>query len=180
MVCAHCDNGAVVEIVYSGKAKDPLLAHQLRAPFYLCAFFEFDISAVHTPGQQNGAAHAISCNNTEAFLSQGAVQGVSGGATGSQQSQTVLEVARLDVLVHRLLNSALAPSTIHAYTSARTRYAEFCSVTQLPLLPLTESGLCRFSAWLAGQNVSVRTILILFVSAVLPSNSTHGPRQSFC
>ena len=70
MVCAHCDNGAVVEIVNSGKAKDPLLAHQLRALFYLCAFFEFDISAVHTPGHENGAADAISRNNTEAFLSQ--------------------------------------------------------------------------------------------------------------
>ena len=70
----------------------------------------------------------------------------------------MLEVARLDVLVRRLLNSALAPSTIRAYTSAQTRYADFCSVTQLPLLPLTESGLCRFSAWLAAQSVSARTI----------------------
>ena len=70
MVCAHCNNGAVIEIVNSGKAKDPLLAHQLRALFYLCAFFECNISAVHTPGQQNGAAGAISRNNTEAFLSK--------------------------------------------------------------------------------------------------------------
>ena len=70
----------------------------------------------------------------------------------------MLEVARLDILVRQLLNSALVPSTIHAYTSAQTWYAEFCSVTQLLLLPLTESGLCRFSAWLAAQTVSVRTI----------------------
>ena len=70
MVCTHCDNGAVVEIVNSGKAKDPLLAHQLRALFYLCAFFEFDISAVHTLGRQNGVADAIACNNTEAFPSK--------------------------------------------------------------------------------------------------------------
>lgn len=70
MVCANCDNGAVVEIVNSGKAKDPLLAHQLRTLFYLCAFFEFDISAVHTPGQQNGTADDVSRNNTKAFLSK--------------------------------------------------------------------------------------------------------------
>ena len=29
MVCAHCDNAAVVEIINSGRAKDPLLAHQI-------------------------------------------------------------------------------------------------------------------------------------------------------
>ena len=38
MVCDHCDNAAVVAVINSGRAKDPLLAHQLRALFYVCAF----------------------------------------------------------------------------------------------------------------------------------------------
>ena len=36
MVCAHCDNTAVVEIIHSGRAKNPLLAHQLQGLFYTC------------------------------------------------------------------------------------------------------------------------------------------------
>ena len=67
MVCAHCDNAAVVD---SGRAKDPLLAHQLRTLFYVCAYFDFEITAVHTPGKENGPADAISRNNLHAFFSQ--------------------------------------------------------------------------------------------------------------
>ena len=57
-------------IINSGKAKDLLLSHQLWVLFYLCAFFEFDILAVHTSGQRNRGADAISCNNIEVFHSQ--------------------------------------------------------------------------------------------------------------
>jgi hypothetical protein len=70
MVCTHCDNAAVVEIINSGRAKDPLLAHQLWALFYVGAYFDFDITAVHTPGKENGPADAISRNNIDAFFSQ--------------------------------------------------------------------------------------------------------------
>ena len=67
MVCAHCTNAAVVEIVNNGSAKDPLLAHMLRALFFVCAF---EITAVHTPGWENGPADAISRNNLAAFFAQ--------------------------------------------------------------------------------------------------------------
>ena len=70
----------------------------------------------------------------------------------------MLEIARLDGLVRRLFDSALAPTTVRAYTSAQARYAEFCSATNLPTLPLTQPGLCRYSTWLAAQNISFRTI----------------------
>ena len=70
----------------------------------------------------------------------------------------MLEIARLDGLVRRLFDSALAPTTVRAYTSAQARYAEFYSATNLPTLLLTQSGLCRNSAWLAAQNILLRTI----------------------
>ena len=51
-VCSHCDNTAVVEVINTRKAKDPLLCHQLRALFFASAFFDFKLIAAHTPGQR--------------------------------------------------------------------------------------------------------------------------------
>ena len=39
-VCAHCDNGAVVEVINRGRAKEPLMCHQLRALFFISAFYD--------------------------------------------------------------------------------------------------------------------------------------------
>ena len=69
---AHCHNAAVGENIYNGRAKDPLHAHQLRAFFYVCMF---EITAVNTPGQENGTADAISRNNLDAAFSQAPTAG---------------------------------------------------------------------------------------------------------
>ena len=69
-VCAHCDNTAVVEVINNGKAKDPLLSHQLRALFFASAIFDFELIASHTPGQENGPADALSRNMLPYFFSQ--------------------------------------------------------------------------------------------------------------
>ena len=69
-VCAHCDNSAIVEVITNRKAKDPLLSHQLRAFFFMCAYFDFELIAAHTPGQENSAADALSRNALPSFFSQ--------------------------------------------------------------------------------------------------------------
>ena len=69
-VCAHCDNMAVVEIIMNKKAKEILLCHQLRALFFISAFYDFELTATHTLGQENGAADALSRNAVSSFLSQ--------------------------------------------------------------------------------------------------------------
>jgi hypothetical protein len=77
----------------------------------------------------------------------------------------MLEIARLDSLVRRLFDSALAPATVRVYTSAQARYAELCSATNLPALPLSQTVLCRYSAWLVAQNISVKNDKVISVGA---------------
>ena len=70
MVLVHCDNAAVVEAIFRGKAKDPLLAHQLRALFYIGAYFDVELTTVHTLGRENGPADALSRDDCFSFFAQ--------------------------------------------------------------------------------------------------------------
>ena len=71
MVCCHCDNASVVSVINGKYARDPVLAHMLRALFSVCASFDFDITAVHTPGTLNGGAvDALSRNKLHLFFAQ--------------------------------------------------------------------------------------------------------------
>ena len=69
-VCAHCDNMAAVDVVNKGRAREPLMCHQLRALFYMSAHFNFELVAQHTPGRENGPADALSRNDVHSFFSQ--------------------------------------------------------------------------------------------------------------
>ena len=69
-VCCHCDNEAVVSVINSRYARDPLLAHLLRCLFFISARYQFTVVARHTPGAENGAADAISRNNLSFFFAQ--------------------------------------------------------------------------------------------------------------
>ena len=69
-VRCNCDNEAVVRVINSRYAKDPLLAHMLRSIFFISAKSNFDITAIHTPGRLNIVADAISRNNMSLFHAQ--------------------------------------------------------------------------------------------------------------
>ena len=69
-VCAHCNNAAVVEVIEKGRAKEPLLCHQLRALFFVSAFHDFELSVLHTPGRDNGPADALSRDHLASFRAQ--------------------------------------------------------------------------------------------------------------
>ena len=69
-VCVHCDNQSVVDILNNQSAREPLLCHQLRSLFFVCARFDCDIVARHTPGVANVAADTISRNNLHSFRLQ--------------------------------------------------------------------------------------------------------------
>lgn len=66
----NCDNEAVVQVINSRYARDPLLAHTLRCLFFICARYRFTLVAMHIPGKKNVAADAISRNNLPLFYSQ--------------------------------------------------------------------------------------------------------------
>ena len=67
----HCrsDNTAVVAVINTGTARDPLLMHFLRCLFFYAAHYAFVISASHIPGKHNTGADALSRNNASQFLS---------------------------------------------------------------------------------------------------------------
>ncbi len=68
-VLCRCDNAAVVAVINSGTAKDPLLMHLLRCLFFYAAHYKFTLSARHLPGKEHTGADAISRNNSPLFLS---------------------------------------------------------------------------------------------------------------
>ena len=55
-----CDNVAVVSALTSGKVKDQSLAAISRDTWYLAASHEFELRAVHLPGEENRAADLLS------------------------------------------------------------------------------------------------------------------------
>ena len=58
----HCDNMAVVEVLSSGRARDPTLAliALIRNIWLICAIFHIHIAVVHIPGKNNVLADLLS------------------------------------------------------------------------------------------------------------------------
>ena len=69
-VTFHCDNMGAVAVVNSGYSRVPQIMHLLRCLFFIRAFFQISVWAVHVPGQQNCTADAISRNNLAYLFSQ--------------------------------------------------------------------------------------------------------------
>ena len=56
----YCDNMAVVEVINSSKTKDEFLATCLRELWLVVAQNEFELQAVHLPGEENRVADWLS------------------------------------------------------------------------------------------------------------------------
>ena len=56
----RCDNMAVVEVLNSGKARDPILATCARNIWLLTAIFNIQLTVTHIPGVQNTVADLLS------------------------------------------------------------------------------------------------------------------------
>ncbi len=67
IVC-HCDNMAVVAVVISGYSRETTMMHMLRCLFFLVAFFQIRIRAVHIAGISNRAADALPRNDLPHFF----------------------------------------------------------------------------------------------------------------
>ena len=63
------DNMAVVDVIRTRTARDPLLIHLVRCLVFYAAFYNFDCTAEHLPGEHNLAADALSRNNLALFSS---------------------------------------------------------------------------------------------------------------
>ena len=69
-VTFHCDNMGAVAVINSGYSRIPQIMHLLRCLFFIRAYFQISVRAVHIPGQRNCIADAISRNNLDYFFSQ--------------------------------------------------------------------------------------------------------------
>ena len=68
-VCFRSDNMAVVSVLTTRTARDPLLMHLLRCLVFYAATYRFSFKSEHIPGVDNTAADAISRNNLSLFTS---------------------------------------------------------------------------------------------------------------
>ena len=66
-VCILCDNAAVVAIVRTGTAKDPLVMHLLRCLFFFTARYQLTLLPKHLPGRENVAADHLSRDALSSF-----------------------------------------------------------------------------------------------------------------
>ena len=59
-VLVKCDNNAVVQVLNSGKTRDPFLASCARNIWYVAAKHDIKLSYRHVPGKNNGVADLLS------------------------------------------------------------------------------------------------------------------------
>ena len=59
-ICMYCDNKSVVDVINSSKTKDPFMATCLRELWLVVLQNEFELRAVHLPGEENRVADWLS------------------------------------------------------------------------------------------------------------------------
>ena len=69
-VRCRCDNQAAVCTIASRSSRDPTMMHLLRCLFFMEAWFQFELVAVHIPGMSNSWADDLSRDRLSSFLSK--------------------------------------------------------------------------------------------------------------
>ena len=163
-VTCHCDNMAVVEVLNSGYSKDKNIMHMLRCLFFISEHHQFLVEAVHMPGKLNQAADAISQNNISHLLQVRITRGSTTpntyprpGLAIVSRGSTRLDIPELDRTVHRMYQAGLAPSTQRAYKAGKKKYLEFCGRVAISPLPVSETMLCSFIAFLRLEGLHHQT-----------------------
>lgn len=76
-------------------------------------------------------------------------------------------------MVHTLVSRGVSHSTLASYETGKRRYLSFCSQYSLSPLPLAESVLCRFVAFLFSASLSYQSIRS-YLSAIRHLQITQG------
>lgn len=87
--------------------------------------------------------------------------------------QTGLGIPHLDSTVRTLIERGVAKSTLTSYNSGKRRYLGFCAQFHLHPLPVNESVLCSFVAFLFSSSLSYQSIRS-YLSAVRHLQITNG------
>ena len=84
----------------------------------------------------------------------------------------------MDGTVRALFNSGVSTATINSYKSGITQYLNFCKLSALNPLPLTEPTLCRFAAHMYIRRLASRTIHAYLSSLRFYQIALGGPDLS--
>ena len=101
-------------------------------------------------------------------------KGLGGKAGGAEK----LDFGRLEGLVRGFIEASIAPSTARVYASGQRRYLTFCRNSNSPPLPLTESHLCLFVAYLADEGLK-HTSIKGYLSAIRRLQIVQGLGDPF-
>ena len=169
---------AVVEVLNSGYSKDKNMMHMLCSLFFISEHHHFLVEAVHLPGKLNEAADTISRNNISHLLQV---------LPGAQQHPIPIPGQALRMLVEdqpdrtsRNWTELFTACTRQAYhhlhkgpTWQEKRYLDFCSRVAISPLPVSETMLRRFIAFLRLEGLRHQTAKS-YLSAVRHLQISHG------
>lgn len=63
-----CNNMVIVACITSGSSRDQLVMYLIRSLWLISAHYQFDVCAIHIPGQKNVAADALSNKRTNVHV----------------------------------------------------------------------------------------------------------------
>ena len=161
---ANCDNMAVVHMIGSHYSSNSMAMHLLRCLALLECSFQFTLVSEHIPGKSNDLADALSRNNLPYFPFKFPPGQPVPNPTPSppvlypSSPATGLDLQSLGDSVREYYFQGLAPATNRSYSSAKSRFIKFCNNINQPCLPVSESLLCHYIAYLANEKVSASTI----------------------
>ena len=69
-VTVHCNNEGAVAVINLGYSRIPQIMHMLRCLFFIQAYYQINLWAVHIPGRENDLADVISHNNLSLLFTQ--------------------------------------------------------------------------------------------------------------
>ena len=159
-IVVRSDNSAAVDALNNRSASDTTLSYLLQCLFFFEAYFQFDHVAKHVAGRDNVAADALSRNRLPQFVAL-----FPQGSTTSVELPEPLRLlllqpplSTLEGFAKELFAKGLASRTKSSYGSAQRRYLTFCDCYSLSPLPLSESNLCLFAAFLAHEGLQPQSI----------------------
>ena len=155
----HIDNEEVVAIIQQQSGRGVIVQHLLRCFYFYLAFYQFCFTVEHIPGvlivqQMHYHEIASPCSLPPVFPGSHPI--TSHGHVGYSAAE--LGLNSLDQLVHRYLNTSIAPSTASTYRFPISRYLNFCSQLQVSLLPLSQITVACFITHLAHAGLSHSSI----------------------
>ena len=83
----------------------------------------------------------------------------------------------MDTLVSFHFQASLAPSTTHSYESAKRKYLQFCSKSNISPIPATEGKVCSFVAFVANSGLAHQPIKC-YLSAIRHLQIVGDPQIS--